>query len=491
MSSTKDSDNKNSNSTTTAAAKTKDNAANNNCHPISYIESPRGRQLIHNKYLFARDRINKNKTYWRCTVQGCQARLTIVDDGVPEVVGKGKKQHNHAPDGIRVAKKIFKQAMRKQICQNPSKSIPKVYNEVMAEVTSIPNPLIDLETTTSAITLNSIRSALYRTKRRTRKSSQFPAPNINHNEKFDDMGFNEHGLDEMVSCLLGTENKEDLPDRSFITDFEQVVRDYVQRVGKEYNRTVEWWDIHGRHSYIAERPKYNKYKLAITSDNLIYGPASQTLDRPGYDYSQWFHNSSSDQTTKQRFTKQIERPCKFTWTVTKGLRIGTSVNVFAGVPGEFGASFSLNLKFNLEQHTRTTTETEIFSVTNLVHVRPNTSVKAECSVVEREMNIPWQVNVYIDGYVALWFKEKYNGHHLWFHPVYKLATGSFMRQNNGLVYVAEGHFNGVRGLECILQTYDYPLQSIGGFNSNLIPPYNATVLERGQVQVDIHGTDGD
>ena len=45
------------------------------------------------------------------------------------------------------------------------------------------------------------------------------------------------------------------------------------------------------------------------------------------------------------------------------------------------------------------------------------------------MDVPWEADVIIGGYIAIWFEEKYNGHWLWFHPITALSNKDFKIRN--------------------------------------------------------------
>uniref|UniRef100_T1JF13 Uncharacterized protein n=1 Tax=Strigamia maritima TaxID=126957 RepID=T1JF13_STRMM len=136
--------------------------------------------------------------------------------------------------------------------------------------------------------------------------------------------------------------------RPNIVDFEDVARDYVENIAREYNRKVSWWDLYGKHQHLAERPQYKRYKIDVSTDIVKYGVSTRTIDRPGYVYSQWFHNSQSDQAIQGQMSKKVERSTSFTWSLKEGLKIGVEIGASVGVPGEFGASVSVGVELSLE-----------------------------------------------------------------------------------------------------------------------------------------------
>ena len=56
------------------------------------------------------------------------------------------------------------------------------------------------------------------------------------------------------------------------------------------------------------------------------------------------------------------------------------------------------------------------------------------TIVEREVEVPWTADVFIDGAIACWYDTKYNGHWLWFYGVSNLANGDFVEDGDYIKY---------------------------------------------------------
>lgn len=277
--------------------------------------------------------------------------------------------------------------------------------------------------------------------------------------------------------------------RAYVADFEQVAREYAERVARDNGRRLAWFDIHGKHEHLAERPQYDKFKVDVHVDSVHYGTVSKTVDRPGYVYTQWFHNDQQSEPVKGVLEKTVQRQTSFTWSVQEGITVGAEVTMEAGVPGEFSVGVSVNAEISLQAtQSHTTTDTETFTISNTITIDPQTSTRAEWIINEREMEIPWEATVHIDGWVALWLEPQLDGHWLWFHPVPFLATGPFVRDGqDGLAYRASGVFRGVRGFESVLRTYDYPLQTGTYALPSSLSPRGVTVVERKTLPVGGNG----
>ncbi|XP_033645933.1 uncharacterized protein LOC117305223 [Asterias rubens] len=214
-----------------------------------------------------------------------------------------------------------------------------------------------------------------------------------------------------------------------------------------------------KQKHLVETPKYHKYCIDVRVENVRYNAVTSDVKKPGFIYKEWFHNGLTTE-LKHTFKKQTEFSDTYTWSVTDTIEIGEKISFSLGVPGEFGVSVDSSATFtasNTESQTKTKTET--FSSEVGITVQPNTSVKAIFTVNEREMDVPWEADVIIGGYIAIWFEEKYNGHWLWFHPITALSNKDFkIRNGSELWFHNKGKFNGVHGIDSNVRIEEYPLQ---------------------------------
>jgi hypothetical protein len=62
---------------------------------------------------------------------------------------------------------------------------------------------------------------------------------------------------------------------------------------------------------------------------------------------------------------------------------------------------------------------------------------------DTDVEMPWEADVFLTGYIALWLEPQYNGHWLWFHPAWKLFScdgGNLLQvYGNGLRFNYEIH----------------------------------------------------
>merc|ERR1712137_1408705 len=157
--------------------------------------------------------------------------------------------------------------------------------------------------------------------------------------------------------------------------------------------------------------------------------------------------------TTGKFAKTKSVTASFTWSITEGLTIGTENTFKAGIPGVVGGDLKFKTELSLSStQGKTITETESFTVENHIPVAPKTSVKVVFTVIEREVEVPWTADVWVDGFIACWFDPKWDGHWLYFYPVWMLGNKDFKAVGNKLRYGAKGVFKGVRGVETVLTT---------------------------------------
>jgi len=237
-----------------------------------------------------------------------------------------------------------------------------------------------------------------------------------------------------------------------IVDFDKHYKAWAQKKAQSVGRSLSWTDAYGKQKHLAERPEYSKYKVEVEYENVRYQNAVKDVARPGFTFEEWYHNGGSAPLTG-RFSKTKSVTAAFTWSVTEGLKIGTENTFKAGLPGVVGGDLKFKTELELSStQAKTTTEKETFTVENHIPVAPKTSVKAVFTVIEREVQVPWTADVWVNGYIACWFEPKWEGHWLWFFPVNRLANQDFKLAGNRLRFPAKGVFKGIRGVETVLTT---------------------------------------
>ncbi|XP_013788656.1 uncharacterized protein LOC106472550 [Limulus polyphemus] len=246
---------------------------------------------------------------------------------------------------------------------------------------------------------------------------------------------------------------------TLMADFDKWAKEYVNQQAREKNRKVSWWDLYGNHQHLKERPEYHRYKIEVRAGDVQYSTVTRQVDRPQSVYTKWYHNDQAKQVITTQITKEIQHQSTFHWSIQQGINIKASVTTKGGIPKLYDKDTTNTTEIDLtESQGKITSDIDTFTFSYTLNIEPKTSVKAEWIIVEREVEVPWEADVYIDGWIAIWFHEKWEGHWLWFHPIYMLQNDLFKQNGDGLVFRAKGVFRGIRGMESSIRTNEYPIQ---------------------------------
>jgi hypothetical protein len=114
----------------------------------------------------------------------------------------------------------------------------------------------------------------------------------------------------------------------------------------------------------------------------------------------------------------------FTWSITESVSVGIEISATEGVANVASSSqkFTVTLSFSATQ-SKTTTNSQSWTVNNPVAVPPDSSVKCDMVLNTQSYNINFTTSVLVSGYVAIWFNDKQalgapgDLHWLWFIPI--------------------------------------------------------------------------
>jgi len=235
-------------------------------------------------------------------------------------------------------------------------------------------------------------------------------------------------------------------------------RDFARDCGTE----LRWFDLHGKQPHLKE--EYPDEHITVRAENIKYGTVARKVDRPGYVFQKTIRNGGS-LPIKGILTKTKEVASTFTWSVTESLKVGAAVEIDVGVPGVVSGNVKLSTELNLAStQGKTTTETDKFSVSQIIPVPPKTKVLATMTITETEVEVPWTATMYVTGDEAVWVEEKCKGHWLWFNNVGKLAKYSrklkagMTPYGYGISFEAKGVFKAVKAVRAVVHTKEYPLK---------------------------------
>ncbi|XP_042906481.1 uncharacterized protein [Parasteatoda tepidariorum] len=128
---------------------------------ISYIKSSRnGYLLLYKDYIYNIHSKYKNTTYWKCE-KNCGAKLMVKDGLLTK-----SREHTHAPNTKKVAKKAFYNKLKRRCETELSEPISKLYREELAKMSS------SFEVLTALPCLNTVLPVLSRVRSKARKPLQ-------------------------------------------------------------------------------------------------------------------------------------------------------------------------------------------------------------------------------------------------------------------------------------------------------------------------------
>ncbi|XP_040068822.1 uncharacterized protein LOC120841889 [Ixodes scapularis] len=193
----------------------------------------------------------------------------------------------------------------------------------------------------------------------------------------------------------------------YIFDFQDVVYDYL--VTKcDVDELVSTFDVDGDSKdrgatgdvkKLAEHPP-----VEFDVGPVTYGTAKvQSLELSAV-YVQTFHNNQSDVEAKAHISEQIEQEDEYMWTVTSGADLSVKVSFKIEVPlvYSFSSEFSTTLKTSSGSTTVETRTTRQLIKQDVI-IPPEATIEAKWLVNKAQVEIPWEANISMKGYVAALF----------------------------------------------------------------------------------------
>jgi len=253
-------------------------------------------------------------------------------------------------------------------------------------------------------------------------------------------------------------------------NFESIVQNYAKKAGEQIGNTVLWADPYCHNPHMVSHPEYHKYQASVeVLGDIKYGAPLSDVSRPAWTFSHWYHNSMSTP-VKSKFNKIKTSSDEFQWSVDGNLVFAkdkTKKNFTFIIPPQLGLerkNYTKEFKADEVMYgfssKHSVVKTDIFNISQEVTVPANKSVQATLVVSEREIEIPWSVDLEISGYFAVWFKKKWDNHYLWFMPVKNLWRESphFRLHEHKLLYTLKGIFTGVYGTNAQLYLKEFDLK---------------------------------
>jgi len=244
-------------------------------------------------------------------------------------------------------------------------------------------------------------------------------------------------------------------------ELDHIAGDYARKFARDCGCDLRWYDLHAKQPHLREQ--YPDMKIDVRAENIRYGTTTRKIDRPGYVYSQWFHNGGSLPITGL-VHKEKSVTSTFTWSVSESLTVGVEVEISAGVPEVINGNIKIETSLNLAStQEKTTTTVDTFRVSHEIVVPPKSKVKAEITITETEVEVPWTATMYVTGHEAIWLEQQCKNHWLWFVGIDQLAPydqrliAGKTPFGQGLSFQAKGVFKAVRAMRATVHTKQYPL----------------------------------
>ncbi|KAM7299708.1 uncharacterized protein ISCGN_020274 [Ixodes scapularis] len=188
-------------------------------------------------------------------------------------------------------------------------------------------------------------------------------------------------------------------------DLEKVVERFVEREAKEIKRDVFWLDFHRDHH---EAKEYGEERQPVTAKagSVVYGATKSSAKRPNVVYTQWVHNGQASSSQTTTIERKTEHKKTASWHVEAGFSYSGSVKASASiwkiVNIETEHKISLDLKGGYREEV---SDTETFSVNQVVTVPPMKSVKIDWIITDAVQEVPWTSTVTVTGDFAVKYTD--------------------------------------------------------------------------------------
>ncbi|KAH7979406.1 hypothetical protein HPB49_009350 [Dermacentor silvarum] len=235
-------------------------------------------------------------------------------------------------------------------------------------------------------------------------------------------------------------------DAKKVLNINDKVKDFVQKLGRQHNTKVVWWDMHGKpEKLLSKGDDYKKYQVSAKADPMRYGPRSNGTEKPDTVYVATFRNEQPSQSQKVIIERKTRRERHASWQSTKSIHLDVNVRTSLSLSGIFNFRAGVDYSYDLtsgESHVEK--EVVEFSIKKEITIPPRTKVEVEWVITESVERYPWKSDVLLDGWFALWFEKRVHNHHLWFYPIDVIKDPDLkLHEPSGVVYTTEGIAEGV------------------------------------------------
>ncbi|CAN7989743.1 unnamed protein product [Ixodes pacificus] len=249
-------------------------------------------------------------------------------------------------------------------------------------------------------------------------------------------------------------------------DLEEKIQEFVDALSVKHGVKVSWWDIYGNNSELNWfNVRTHPNKILVRASPIKYGEAKINSLQPKVIYTNWAHNeqpNTSTTTTVKRST--MHNTTHMHSTERAAFNCGFKLSVDAELPASAGITANAFTNFNLRNlNSESHTETEKYSIKQVVTVPPLRSVKIEWLITDVSREIPWTADIKVAGSFGVRFETRVNGEFLWYYSVTRLRDPLFKRIGPKVMqFTTNGTFTSVYGVDAHLRVSEYELMDKNG-----------------------------
>ena len=223
---------------------------------------------------------------------------------------------------------------------------------------------------------------------------------------------------------------------------------------------------YGSHS---ELNAYHQYQMNAAVQGIVYNSNTPPVNGSSVAYELWYDNGTTVQ-QQETFSETKSTTQAFSWSITESLSIGVEVSATEGVPNVASATEKVTVTLSLSStQGQSTSNTQSWTVNTPINVPANSSVKADMIISTQSYDVDFTEDVLLQGSVAIWHKDKVNGHWLWFIPVESvfqdclnnniIDTSGYSIVAGGVTTQAKGTFTGSQGVSVGVTANQYVLRN--------------------------------
>uniref|UniRef100_A0A4D5S2T5 Putative salivary secreted peptide n=1 Tax=Ixodes scapularis TaxID=6945 RepID=A0A4D5S2T5_IXOSC len=248
-------------------------------------------------------------------------------------------------------------------------------------------------------------------------------------------------------------------------DLEEKIQEYVDALSVKHGVKVSWWDMYGNNSQFKWfKVSTNPNKIVVQAGPIKFGEAKINSLQPKVIYTNWVHNEQPDTSTTTRVKRSTLLNTTHMQSTERAFSCGFKLSVDAKLPASAGITANVFTNFNLRNlNSESHTETEKYSVKQVVTVPPMRSVKIEWLITDVSREIPWTADIKVTGSFGVRFERRVNGEFLWYYPVTRLRDPLLKRIGPKVMqFTANGTFASVYGVDAHLRVSEYELMDKNG-----------------------------